>query len=336
MDENISIAYSLHRYTSSKDSDLIKGLNIYSKNIEPTIRTNTSEILFWLDEYNKLFSDFFFVFGFYQNKKLIGFTQVALFKEEGILVIDYMVIDEPFRGNNTFFEFTSQVRKYFINYAFNYVIAEIVYNNEGPEPSEKSKNLIRLLKIAHFKVIKAPYYQPMLGVTNFESEMKAVLMIYNVGDHDRIKKETYNMIVNTIYYKHYLRWYDKFLIDQNKINYINALGRLFAKIQSEIEDKSFIELNGHHHLPTESPVIPKKTLNKFLVASLVILLFLILFSGLILLHLFLKNKLNIESNVQIAILVASVVGCLVFLAFLFKRDENIINRLIDKILDKLN
>lgn len=335
MSENITISYNLHKFSNSNDSDFIQGLNIYSRNIESSIRTSTNEIIYWVDQYNKTFNDSFFTFGLYQNNTLIGFTQVAHFKSELILAIDYMVIDELYRGNNTFYVFVNLIREYFIDFEINFVIAEIVYNNIGLEPSEKARYLIRLLKMAHFKVIKAPYFQPMLGTSNIESEMKAVLMLYSSGEFDQIKKETYELIVNTIYYKHYLRWYDEFLSDKNKADYINGLNKLYELIFLEIKDKKYIELNGHHYLPSEPVLKVKKNVNKVAVTILVIGVFTLLFTGLIALHLFLKNKFKIEINVQIFILIGSVLGCILFLSYVLKRQENIFSKLLDKVLDKI-
>lgn len=335
MSESITIAYSLRRFSSSKDRDFIKGLNIYSTNIETTIRTSTNEIIYWVDNYNEKFQDSFFTFGLYQNKTLVGFTQVAHFKEECMLVIDYMVIDEPFRGNNTFYEFVSLIRKYFRDFEINFTVAEIVYNNSGLEPCQTSKYLIRLLKMAHFKVIKAPYFQPMLGINNIESEMKAVLMMYCPGEIEQIKRETYNSIVSTIYFNHYLRWYEVFLTSKNKTDYLNSLNKLYGQIQTEIKDKHFIELNGHHYLPSESDIKPRKNINKVAISIFVVIIFIVIFLGLIVLHLFLKNKLKIENDVQIFMLVGSILGCLLFLSFIYRRQENIFSKLLDKILDKI-
>ncbi len=335
MGEDNSVVYKLRRFDNSKDIEFISGLNIYSKNIESSIRTNSSEIIYWLDNYNNEFPDSFFVFGFYRNKTIIGFSQSVYFKDEGLLVVDYMVIEKQFRGTNTFYEFVNQIRLYFINYELNFVVTEVVYNNDDIEPSEKSKNLIRLLKIAHFKVAKGPYFQPMLGVNNFESEMRAVLMIYYTGEHNKIKKETFLMIVNTIYYKHYLRWYDHFLTEHNKATYINGLSHLCDKLHDEIKNKSFIELNGHHNLPSEPVPIAKKPLNKFLIGLIVLVLFVSLFSGLLLLYIFLKSQLNVELDVQIAILVATTVCCLIFLAYINRKEDNFFGKMLEKIIDKI-
>ena len=98
----MSATYELRRIKNSKDSVLTKALGIYSQNIDPLLRTDTREIIYWLDNYNNSYRDKFFLLGLHLNGQLIGYAQIAYFTEEKIVFIDYIVIEQGRRGNNTF------------------------------------------------------------------------------------------------------------------------------------------------------------------------------------------------------------------------------------------
>ncbi len=78
--------------------------------------------------------------------------------------------------------------------------------------------------------------------------MRAILMIYTPVVVKQIKKETFLQIVNAIYFKYFLRWYDEFLDEDSKIKYTRSLHALAEKIESELGTKKTIEINGMSHL----------------------------------------------------------------------------------------
>jgi hypothetical protein len=247
--------YNLKYFKNSNDPEFIKALALYSQNIEPSLRTDSREIMYWTDRYNKKFEDSFYILGFYLNGILIGFSELAYFSKEKILIVDYLVIDKPFRKNNTFYEFAHEIEEFLINknIIIDFVVAEVGYFNEKLEPPEKSKYMIRLLKMAGFSVAKCDYYTPRLGIENFESEMKSVLMINSLNGTKKIKKETFLKIINAIYFKYNQRWYEAFLSEDQKIEYQRGLTKLLNKIEKAIVNKDFIELNGYGNLFSQPP-----------------------------------------------------------------------------------
>jgi hypothetical protein len=154
--------YEIKIFKSSNEQDLIKALNLYSQNIEPALRTDSREIMYWVDRYNKKFEDSFYILGFYLNDVLIGFSELAYFIKEKTLIVDYLVIDKKFRKNNTFYEFIQKIEEFLNskNFIIDYIVAEVGFYNEKLEPPEKSKHMIRLLKMAGFSVAKCSYYTP--------------------------------------------------------------------------------------------------------------------------------------------------------------------------------
>jgi len=238
--------YNLKKINSSKHKDIAKLMKLYSCNIAPSARTDTREILYWLDNST---DDYFQIFAFYLNELLIGYCQVAYFPVNKLLFIDYIVIDEHYRGR-AYFEFVYSIKDYFEekNIEINYYLAEVPHYSTDETPSHNSITMIRLLKQSGFKVVKAGYFQPELG-KNKESCMKTTLLIYSQDQSfSRIKKETFEDIVKTIYYDHYFKWYNMFLQGEDLQNYRKQLDHLYSDVIKKVVKKKHIELNGYNHL----------------------------------------------------------------------------------------
>lgn len=316
--------YELKRIKDSTDSNLTRALSIYSKNIEPILRTDTREIMYWLDNYGKHYKDKFYLLGLYLNNKLIGYAQLVYFENECILFVDYIVIDKDFRRNNTFYQFIEEIKNFLIDeeVVYDYILGEVGYFNDKKIPTESTRNLIRLLKMSGFGVIKTNYYQPMLGKNNYESELMSVLMIYTPNDLKKIKKDTFQLMINTIYFKHYKRWYDKFLNEFEQANYVLGLNKLMTLMNESIKRKDFIEINGYSHIYNSEP-LPKES--KFASKLLNITGLLVLFSIVATLIgigvIKLKNIYHIDSTGLVFICISSI-ALLMFLFHVFYKNKN--------------
>jgi len=245
-------SYSLRRFSSSSDSEFINALKLYADHTPPAVRTSTNEITYWLDKAKSYYPCELFVFGFYSNKNLVGFSEMVYLPSCMTLVVDYLVIDPKFRSINVIFEFMEHVKTYSAGLGLDirYVVTEIGKYG-SMEPPENSKKLVRLLKFAGFRIAKALYFQPCLGEKNSESQMESILMVYVYGDsdgdreHSFISKNTYMHIVESIYFEHYFRWYLPHLKDME--GYRKGLEILLNKVSVSIKGDN-IELNGRHVL----------------------------------------------------------------------------------------
>lgn len=240
--------YELRRFTKSTQPDFGAAMILYAQNMPDTLRTNTNEIASWLDDPPPAFAGKFYTFGFYRNKKLIGFSEVSYFDASRIFVCDYIVIDKPQRTNGAFSEFVDQLRTYLeaLHPQYRYAIAEVGYGNE-PQPPPESRLLQRLLKNHEFRIVRASYFQPRLALDHSESEMRAhILILSNNASATQIKSETYLHIVHTIYYNYYLPWYST--SPEVAKGYRKHLDRLYAQIKSEIKRKQFVPINGHNRV----------------------------------------------------------------------------------------
>lgn len=341
MNDNLRLSmksiYELKKFKNSSDKDLTEALFIYSQNIENVLRTDTREIIYWLDNYNLIYSDRFYLLGFYLNNKIIGFAQLVHFQNEKITFFDYIVIDRKHRRNNTFYEFVSEIQEFISNEGFesSYTLGEVGYYNENNEPTEITRNLIRLLKMSGFGVVKTLYFQPMLGNQNYESELQSVLMMYTDSSIKKIKKDTYLMFVHTIYFKHYKRWYDRFFSEQEQMKYSIGLQKLIDTINTKLEKKDYVEINGYSHLfqTNHEPEVKNRKKAIISIGLLVLLIILILLFSAI--HILAKEKFGIDNDGQRNIILVSIISILVISFYFLNKKSNNFTQLIDKLLDKM-
>jgi hypothetical protein len=274
---DVQSSYKLKRFTSSSDIDFASALLLYVRNTAANIRTDTNEIVHWLDRFSKEFNDEFYVFGFYHNRQLVGYAEAAYFREERLFALDYLVVDEPFRRSGVFNEFVDSLR-FFLEEAhpeYRYGFAEVAYGSDEHQPSQESALRIRLLKMQGFRVIRAPYYQPRLMHDDVESEMRAELLIYSAPPLESIRTETYLKVVHTIYYKYYLRW--KSVIPESANEYEKQLDHLFGRIKSSIGKRRAIAINGHKTVlrpTTRKPIVTVHKLVGFAAQALIVIVLL--------------------------------------------------------------
>jgi hypothetical protein len=324
---DIDISYKLRAFKDSKSKDYAEALKIYHDSVDPALRTDTDEITYWINNYNKTFDDQFFILGFYENGKVIGFAEMVYFKREKIIVIDYLAIEKKYRGNDNFYSFIGCLKAFIKKNRldYNYVVTEIGYLSSDLQPSTRSAALIRQLKVQNFGVIKAKYFQPRLGDVNRESDMQAFLLVYENSPIKEIKRETFLQIVDTIYYKHYLRWYrdidSQYTTDIEE--YKKELDKTFLKISKSIGQKKTIQINGYRFEEAEIKDPPEKSNWIGLVSSLalVILLFII--------FIFVQIILKVNTPSLIILFLLSLITMLGLLSIFMKSKE------AERIFDKL-
>lgn len=244
--------YTLKRFSSSSESGFTNALALYIKHTHPSVRTNSNEISYWADNSARYHPNILFLFGFYCENSLIGFSEIAYLSRCKVLAVDYLVIDPAYRKNNVFFEFIEHIKTFIANIRLDvlYVTAEVAkYGHQVPP--DYSRLIIRLLKFSGFRVAKAAYWQPALGEKNAESLMEAVLMIFPYGDIEvsdrqvKITKETFLQIIGSLYFDHYLKWYMPHV--HNLVAYKIKLVELLNIVEKNIKN-DFVELNGQQWL----------------------------------------------------------------------------------------
>ncbi len=204
-------SYSLHRLLSSNDEALLPALKVYIKSTNPAIRTDTNTIKYWIDNYNTKFSDEFHPLAFYMNGVIVGYTQLTYFNEEKLTVIDYIAIEESYRGkHNVFFSFCDLIKGYiesnFPDCAF--TVVEIIKTDTPVNRSDDFNIMSRLLGMVGFYQIDVPYYQLELSLNLHESFMDAAIFISPRPMSNAVKKSTALAMLKTLYINHYVRWYE--------------------------------------------------------------------------------------------------------------------------------
>lgn len=313
---DVKSSYELRRFTTSTDADLEAALRLYVKNTPSNIRTDKAEIIYWLERFSKEFQDEFYVFGFFHNRKLIGYAEAAYFRLEHIFALDYLVVDEPFRRAGAFNEFVDSLRIYLedAHPDYKYGFAEVAQSTDNGGPSSENP-LVRLLTMQGFRAINAPYYQPRLTHDDIESEIRAHLLIYTTSPLQRIHAETYLKVVHTIYYKYYLRWntMEPATIDE----YQKHLDWLFTTIKSKIGKRKTIAIENDHPSrqlsPAHKPMFPVNKLVWFVAqAALVIAVLTAILLGL-------RSAFNIS---EVFLFTAFILAVLTFFAVAGIKDKN--------------
>jgi len=267
MRPSTSSSYRLKRFFSSRDPDFASALLIYVRFTPPSIRSDSREIAYWIDHVNDTSDDTFYIFGFYRNRQLVGYGQATYFPDEHLYFIDYVTIDEQYRGN-VFFEMVEQMRHYLedAHPEYRYGVTEVMNEPGQNKPSREKRVLARLLKFIGFGVIHAPYFQPRLTPTDCESELSGSLLLYSPTPIKSIRTETYLSILRTIYYELYLPW-QTFRTKETSA-YKKHLDILYSAVEEEIRKSPTIIVNGYRDFLPPGPRSPVITQHRLVVFSL--------------------------------------------------------------------
>jgi hypothetical protein len=326
MNDRIKTNFELKVFTSPKDKDFIEALRIYKNNTAPNIRTNTNEITYWLEHYNKSFKNKkLYILGFYLDDKVIGYAEMIYIKKTKILVIDYLTIDKVYRRNGSFYPFVNHIQRLIENESIqiDYVLTEICSLKENNEPEDESKYLIRLLKMEGFNIIKAPYKQPYLGIDNYESLLNAQLMVWSTLKPNTLQKATYMSFIYSIFYEHYLSWYESFLGQKEFNEYKKQLDLLYNEIEKGIK-KNIVEVNGYNleNHSKGAPPIPNSTIDLRAVLGLISLIILLTASIAVIVRIF---KFTLTTALTIYII--SLLSIFAFLSLSSKNAMKIFNKI---------
>lgn len=301
--------YNLIRFDKSNKNGFDEAIYIYSSFIDYELKTNSNEITYWIDNYDKKFKNqSLYCFGFEFNGKIIGYSEFVHLKDKDLIIIDYLIIEKKFRALDIAATFIALIRDFISSkqLSYSFIVAEIGWLSENAAPSERSQALARLLKMNGFKVVKAPYFQPSLNVKQPSQEEKAMLMIYTNNETNQLSQIQYLDIVNDIYFRHYLLWYS---YDKQHIeNYKKHLEELYNGIKADLP--KVIKVNGSHY---SFPEIDIQTMTKYqelkqhTLISLITLAFILFIGYLFITHVNM-NLLNIIFITLLILVYFGIIG----------------------------
>ncbi len=235
---------------------------VYLDSIGATAKTNTNEIAYWRDRYNKQYGklgDRLYVFGLLdEDKTAIGFALVFYFKKHNLVVVDHIAIKEPARHFGAFFYFKQLIAEYLSDQGLqiDYVIVEIVTAKESDPHPIDAQLLIGLLKQRNFKIVKMRYYTPSIKEGAYDRRIDTTLMLMRNDKGNRIASSELISLIECLLNDLYLRWYSPHSNDLKAFQ--TQLRSLMEVYRHELASSEYIELNGAPLSETTIPLLPKK------------------------------------------------------------------------------
>lgn len=313
-------SYKVKLISKNDDEDLLKALKIYNDETPPEIKTDTNQILQWIEYDTNNLNFKFMIFVIYLDEEVIGFSEIAYFHKIKTASIDYITFKNGYRVNAVFFAAFSLIQNFMesIGYITDYWLSEISYKNKGQQIDKESSFLKKLISMENFGMIDMEYYQPSLGELNYESSFEARLYVKSKASDDlqNLSKLTVLSMVETIYYSYYLEWYRLFLSSENLENYKKDLDISFQKIKNSIsKDPILVSIetfknHSEESQKTSGSVPAKKIKNKIFFPLIAFLLFLFPLVIFVIYYMTLKNLGFEVENSLISILGPTIGACL--------------------------
>lgn len=218
MNEIIDMNFSIRRFVSSKDKDFVKALMIYNEIIPADTKTNSREIIYFVDHNNCCPEREMYFFGLYVENNLVGFLEAGYLFATKAVIIDYIVLKAEYRLNSIYYPLFSLAQRYFSEHLMDcdYIATEVSTKCVEESVDAESYFSKKMLQMEGFRIIAALYFQPRLGMNNIESNFPFQLMIKSTQPIISMKKETYLAIVKSIYFDHYYTWHSIFDLEHKK------------------------------------------------------------------------------------------------------------------------
>lgn len=312
--QNLKLNYALKIFKNSEEDKFLDALDIYIRSVPRNEKTNTNEIMWCLDNSDKFDKFTLFLFGLELNNKIIGYAELALIKSTRYITIDYLLIDEAYKTHSALYTFLLLIVEFFSNIKLDYdfIGIELLTNDNG----DVSKEDLSEFELEGFRVVNTLYIQPCLEINNYDSQHRALLLIYQRNTSNRIiSKDTYLSIVHSIFMDYYFEWDCCFLKNEAEKNgHYNKLQKIYDEIKNSLTEDSII-LNGYPFtkMSNENKVIPNdKVINIKIWQALLFTVALATFGLVLILAV---KKMNVELIIVIPILVLLIFIWLSFLSF---------------------
>lgn len=259
MENKLQYKFSIRRIEASSDPDFVLALKIYNETTPYEIKTNTNEIVTWLnnDEFICPFEPMYFAL--YFSNQLSGFAMMTYIRSQRLVVLEYIALELQFRINTVFFTYINMLENYLsINqYDVAFIVNEVSNRRDGNDIDKESQLFSKLLCIEGYGRLEAPYITPPLGTSNHESSFDAFLFVKSTGEVHCLERQTYLEIVKAIYFDYFLVWYTR-VLSQNEVKcYREILNQCFDRISNQIALSSSIIVSY-----TECPILKKNSYNQ--------------------------------------------------------------------------
>jgi hypothetical protein len=259
MNNKLEHKYAIKRIFKETDSGYHQAIRIYNDTTPVEIKTNTNEIVHWL---NKEGHFKIMVFVLYLDEEVIGFSMISYIVARKIVIIDYLALKSQYRINSAFFSYIGLLQDYLreSDIDVSYYITEISNKGEGKNIDKESKIFKKLICLEGFGRINSIYFTPPLGLANHESEFESFLYIKTSDNIKQINRETYLDIIRAIYYDYFYEWYKDFLHCQKELSeYKQKIDNCFDFVKKNIVDNLSYEVIYAECLFISGPNIDEKT-----------------------------------------------------------------------------
>jgi len=259
MNDKLEHKFAIKRIFKETDSGYNQAIRIYNDTTPVEIKTNTNEIVHWL---NKEGCFKIMVFVLYLDEEVIGFSMISYIVAKKIVIIDYLALKSQYRINSVFFSYIGLLQNYLQKSTIDvsYYITEISNKGNGKNIDKESKIFKKLICLEGFGKINSIYHTPPLGLTNHESEFESFLYIKTNDNIKQINRETYLDIVRAIYYDYFYEWYKDFLLESKDLKeYRQRIDNGFNLVKKNIADNLSCEIIYAECPFINGPIIDEKT-----------------------------------------------------------------------------
>jgi len=219
-------------------------LKIYLENIAPENRTATNELIGFLE--SPLNDRRIIYFGLRYAGVPCGFASLMFYPKEAVAIADHVAIDTRVRGIGAFFALVDSIADYLdqVGIVPDYVVAEIMKRSQSLQGDVNPTQLIRLLRVIGFRVLRIPYVAPHSGIMEHADRYQSALMVIPRQPINDVPADACRRLVELIYYGHYLKWYSRVWPPAQTAAYKSALDKCFETVSRRIGNAAFVRLNG--------------------------------------------------------------------------------------------
>lgn len=242
----------------SRSTQLADYLLIYTNYLTPEYRTDSNELIEFLETPNAGQTIVYFGLSYYG--KPCGFATLMLYQESGVGIVDHIAIAPTVRGLGAFFMFCDLIAEFLERqrHTYNYIAAEIVLGNRSYATGMSPLTLLRLTRFIGFRLVNIPYVAPDDENIMSATPERAALMLICQPDRSEIEALELIRILKVIYFDHYLAWCRRTMKPKELAKYRSKLSTTFRTVSDFIEREKTIKINGMKNLDLPYIVDPYK------------------------------------------------------------------------------
>lgn len=228
--------FSIKRVGKTTEDDYIKALRIYNDTTPFEIKTPTNEITYWINKQKNSTPFEVYAFILYLNDEVIGLSMTTYIKKTKIVVDEYLAVYDQYRIQTIFLVYESLIQNYYkeTGLEISYYLTEISYKESGKEMDRESRISLKMLCVEEYGKIDALYYALPLGLDNHESNFIAHIYIKGVEPIQSISPQTYQDIIDSIYYDYWYTWYSSILPPAELKIYMQLIDKNFDLIKKSL------------------------------------------------------------------------------------------------------